>query len=388
MPTPTTDPTTSIAKQDRCADLPHRPRVLLGKMGLDGHDRGVKLIARAMRDSGVHVIYSGLWQTPRSLAISARDEDADCIACSMMSNSHLVLVPRLLDECRKVGRADMIVNVGGIIPQEDVQTLIKAGVNKVFHTGTSMEQIVDSVRASVKPYAALDSKNANATARLAREISLAHAAPGANGGARGSRQTGSSKSAGAAKRPAQVVGITGAPGAGKSTLTASMCAESVRRGWKMAVVAFDPMSPITSGALLGDRLRVDFNSVDENVFYRSLAIVGEDYSTLPAIIDLIGAAGFDKLMIETVGAGQNDVAIRNFVDRTAVVVVPGMGDAVQMDKAGILEIADVFVVNKADFPGENKLVRELRDVATGRAIFETIATQGQGVVELLDGLFH
>ncbi len=92
-------------------------------------------------------------------------------------------------------------------------------------------------------------------------------------------------------------------------------------------------------------------------------------------------------MVETVGAGQNDVAIREYVDRTAVVVVPGMGDAVQMDKAGILEIADLFVVNKADFPLENKLVRELKDVAGKRPIFETIATQGQGVVELLDGLF-
>ena len=92
----TTEPTTALEKTDRCGDLPHRPRVLLGKMGLDGHDRGVKLIARLLRDSGIHVIYSGLWQTPRSLAIGARDEDVDCIACSMMSNSHLVLVPNLL----------------------------------------------------------------------------------------------------------------------------------------------------------------------------------------------------------------------------------------------------------------------------------------------------
>lgn len=189
------------------------------------------------------------------------------------------------------------------------------------------------------------------------------------------------------RRPKQVIGITGAPGAGKSTLVAAMCAEAVRRSEKMAVVAFDPMSPITSGALLGDRLRVDFNNVDENVFYRSLAIVGEDYSTLPDIIELIGGAGFQKLIIETVGAGQNDVAIRKHVDRTAVVVVPGMGDAVQMDKAGILEIADVFVVNKADFPGESKVVRELLDIAGKRKIYETIATQGKGTVELLDGLF-
>jgi LAO/AO transport system ATPase len=370
MPHAINEPTTAIAKQDRCADLPHRPRVLLGKMGLDGHDRGVKLIARVLRDSGVHVVYSGLWQTPRSLAISARDEDVDAIAASMMSNSHLVLVPRLLDECRKVGRPDMIVNVGGIIPQEDVQTLLDKGVHRVFHTGTSMDQIVDSVREATKPYGPLESTSS--TAQLARRISFAHAGRTPKDAPR--------------RRPKQVVGITGSPGAGKSTLVAAMASESVRRGRRIAVVAFDPMSPITGGALLGDRLRVDFNAVDEGIFYRSLAIVGEDYATLPDIIELIGGAGFDTLIIETVGAGQNDVAIRNFVDRTAVVVVPGMGDAVQMDKAGILEIADVFVVNKADHAGEAKLVRELLDIAAGRKIYETIATQGKGVVELLDGL--
>jgi len=373
MPLPTTEPTTSIEKKDRCADLPHRPRVLLGKMGLDGHDRGVKLIARAMRDSGIHVIYSGLWQTPRSLAISARDEDCDLIASSMMSNSHLVLVPRLIDECRKVGRGDMIVNVGGIIPQEDVRTLLDAGVNRIFHTGTSMEEIVDSVREATRPYGPLKSDHPHAV--LAREISLAH----------GNLKSQISDSR--LKRPAQVIGLTGAPGAGKSTLVAAMAGEAVRRGERIAVVAFDPMSPITGGALLGDRLRVDFNAVDENVFYRSLAIEGEDYASLPAIVELIGGAGFQKLIIETVGAGQNDTAIRKYVDRTAVVVVPGMGDSVQMDKAGILEIADIFVINKADFPGENKMKRELLDIAAGRPIYETIATQGKGIVELLEGLF-
>ncbi len=371
MASPLSEPTTALEKRDRVGDMPHRPRVLLAKMGLDGHDRGVKLIARALRDSGIHVIYSGLWQTPRSLAISARDEDVDCIACSMMSNSHLVLVPRLIGECHNVGRADMIVNVGGIIPQEDVHTMLDAGVKSVFHTGSSMDDIVESVRAAVKPYA--PSTSDHPIAALARQISLAHAGkmPGDI----------------TPRRPAQVVGLTGSPGAGKSTLVAAMAAQAVGRGEKIAVIAFDPMSPITSGALLGDRLRVDFNTLDENVFYRSLAIVGEDYATLPDIIGLIGAAGFDKLIVETVGAGQNDVAIRQYVDRTAVVVVPGMGDAVQMDKAGILEIADVFVINKADFAGESKLKRELLDIASGRGIFETIATQGRGIVELLDGLF-
>src|ERR1051325_1621142 len=111
-------PTSEFEKKDRCADLPHRPRVLLGKMGLDGHDRGVKVIARALRDSGVHVIYSGLWQTPRSLAVSARDEDCDCIAASMMSNSQLVLGPKLVGALKELGRPDVPVYMGGILPQE------------------------------------------------------------------------------------------------------------------------------------------------------------------------------------------------------------------------------------------------------------------------------
>ena len=373
MPRSLTDPTTAIEKRDRCSDLPHRPRVLLGKMGLDGHDRGVKLIARIMRDSGIHVIYSGLWQTPRGLAIGARDEDVDCVAASMMSNSHLVLVPKLIDELRIMGRGDIAVNVGGIIPQEDVPTLLGKGVARIYHTGTSMDQIIDSVRECVKEYAPLPC-DANSTAKLARLMSMAN--------------EGKLPPNTPLKRPKRVVGITGAPGAGKSTLVAAMAAEAVRRNHRIAVIAFDPMSPITGGALLGDRLRVDFNAVDEKVFYRSLAIVGEDYRSLDQLVGLVGAAGYEMLIIETVGAGQNDVAIRHHVDRTAVVTVPGMGDSVQMDKAGILEIADLFVANKADHAGEAQLVRELLDVAAGRKIYETVATQGKGIIELYEALLE
>ncbi|MBC8309822.1 MAG: cobalamin B12-binding domain-containing protein [Planctomycetes bacterium] len=371
MTSPTTNPTTQLEKKDRCGDLPHRPRVLLGKMGLDGHDRGVKLIARALRDSGIHVIYSGLWQTPRSLAISARDEDVDMLACSMMSNSHLVLVPRLMEELQNVGRPDLTVDVGGIIPQKDIQALLDSGVRGVYHTGTSMLDIVDAVRSATIPYETPPKTNDNSLATLARNISLI--------------EEGKNVEA-PRKRPEVVIGFTGSPGAGKSTLTATMAAEKVRCGEKLAIIAYDPMSPISSGALLGDRLRVDFNTVDNNVFYRSLARVGEDYTSLPEILDLVGGAGFEHVFIETVGAGQNDVAVRDVVDKTVVVLVPGMGDSVQMDKAGILEIADTFVVNKADYDGDSALVRELLDIASGREILETVATQGKGVVELLSHL--
>jgi methylmalonyl-CoA mutase cobalamin-binding domain/chain len=376
-----TTATNEFEKIDRCGDLPHRPRVLLGKMGLDGHDRGVKIIARALRDSGAHVIYSGLWQTPMSLAIAARDEDCDVIAASMMSNSHLTLGPKLLESLATVGRPDIPVYMGGILPAEDIETLKAKGVAACFPTGTGLLDIVNAVKGATDELGEATATD-HPCAQLARDISRLH-----NDGA---RREGAKK-----RRPARVIGITGSPGAGKSTLVAQLVGEHTRRveageaEGRCAIVAFDPKSPITGGALLGDRLRVDFNNLGENVFYRSLAIGGEDYHAVDEIIDLIGGAcegadAFDTLFVETVGAGQNEVKIREHVDTTAVVLTPGMGDAVQMDKAGILEIADLFVCNKADHPGENELVRDLRDIAGKRTIVETVATRAQGIPELLD----
>jgi methylmalonyl-CoA mutase cobalamin-binding domain/chain len=383
MPTTLSHPTSEFEKKDRCGALDHRPRVLLGKMGLDGHDRGVKVIARALRDSGVHVIYSGLWQTPKSLAISARDEDCDVIAASMMSNSHLSLGPRLVSSLQELGRPDIPVYMGGILPQEDIAKLKELGVSKCFTTGTGLEDVAKAICETVRKTEAVV-PSGHPTAQLARDITLAHSQRPLREGVR-------------RRRPTRVIGVTGSPGAGKSTLVAQLVGEYSRRAkvepalGRCAVVAFDPMSPITSGALLGDRLRVDFNALDESVFYRSLAISGEDYRALDDIIELIGGAHegherFETLFVETVGAGQNETRIRSHVDRTAVVLTPGMGDSVQMDKAGILEIADLFVCNKADHPGENELVRDLRDVAGRRAILETVATQGKGIQELLDAL--
>ncbi|NRA57977.1 MAG: cobalamin B12-binding domain-containing protein [Phycisphaerales bacterium] len=375
--------TTEFEKADRCASLDHRPRVLLGKMGLDGHDRGVKVIARAMRDSGVHVIYSGLWQTPKSLAISARDEDVDVIAASMMSNSHLTLGPNLLKALAGVGRGDIPVHMGGILPQEDLPTLKEAGVARCFTTGVGLLDIVEAAASTVDAYPQ-EIESGHATAQLARDISLAHLGRPVRSGA-------------VRRRPKRVIGITGSPGAGKSTLVAQLVSEHARRAeqdpslGRCAVVAFDPMSPITGGALLGDRLRVDFNRLGEAAYYRSLAIRGEDYHALEEVTELIGGAcegadAYDTLFIETVGAGQNETRIRDHVDRTVVVLTPGMGDAVQMDKAGILEIADLFVCNKADHPGENELVRDLKDISGKRPVLETVATHGTGIPELLDAL--
>jgi len=376
--------TSEFEKMDRCADLDHRPRVLLGKMGLDGHDRGVKVIARALRDSGIHVIYSGLWQTPASLAISARDEDVDVIAASMMSNSHLVLGKNLIQGLADVGRSDIPLLMGGILPAEDVEKLKAMGVQECFPTGTGLMDIVNAVRADVhKQDKTVPS--GHGSAQLARDITLMHDEKEMRPDAK-------------RRRPKHVIGFTGAPGAGKSTLLAQMVREHATRAKKdpsigrCAVIAFDPKSPITSGALLGDRLRVDFNTIGEHVFYRSLAIRGEDYHGLQEAVELIGGAfegdqAYDTVFVETVGAGQNETMIRDYVDSTVVILTPGAGDSVQMDKAGILEIADVYVVNKADQHGKDLVVSDLREIAGRTPIFETVATHAQGIPELFDGLF-
>jgi LAO/AO transport system ATPase len=376
--------TSEFEKKDRGGDLDHRPRVLLGKMGLDVHDRGVKVIARALRDSGVHVIYSGLWQTPASLAISARDEDVDVIAASMMSNSHLVLGKNLIQGLKDVGRSDIPLLMGGILPAEDVEKLKAMGVQECFPTGTGLIDIVNAVRADVHEQSKTV-PSGHDSAQLARDISLMHDEKQMRPDA-------------VRRRPKYVIGFTGAPGAGKSTLLAQMVREHANRAksdpsiGRCAVIAFDPKSPITSGALLGDLLRVDFNTIGEHVFYRSLAIRGEDYHGLSEAVELIGGAfdgdmAYDTVFVETVGAGQNETMIRDYVDTTVVVLTPGTGDSVQMDKAGILEIADVFVCNKADHPGKDILASDLHEIAGKTPVFETVATHAQGIPELFDGLF-
>lgn len=201
------------------------------------------------------------------------------------------------------------------------------------------------------------------------------------------------------RRNAHVIGITGAPGAGKSTLTAALlrvlCPQSDRR---IAVLAIDPSSPLTGGALLGDRVRMTEFATDPNVFIRSLSARGQLgglSAGSPAVVDLLAALGFAMIIIETVGVGQSEVDIMALADSVAVVLAPGMGDSVQAAKAGILEIADLLVVNKADHSGAQATVRDLKamvrvsgDIASEWTIpvLATVAESGSGVVELADSL--
>jgi LAO/AO transport system kinase len=199
---------------------------------------------------------------------------------------------------------------------------------------------------------------------------------------------------------AQIVGITGAPGVGKSTSTSALVSQLRATGKRVGVLAVDPSSPFSGGALLGDRVRMQEHATDPEVYIRSMAsrghLGGLAWAT-PQALRVLDAAGCDVVLVETVGVGQSEVEIAGLADTTLVLLAPGMGDGIQAAKAGILEIGDVYVVNKADRDGADQVRRELRNmVALARdaeeenswhpPIVQTVAQTGQGVDEVVERL--
>jgi LAO/AO transport system kinase len=191
------------------------------------------------------------------------------------------------------------------------------------------------------------------------------------------------------------VGITGAAGAGKSTLTERLVARARQDGQRVGVLAIDPSSPFSGGALLGDRVRMQNHATDPDVFIRSMATrghLGGLALATPEAMRVLDASGKDLLLLETVGVGQAEVEIADACDTTIVVVTPGWGDAVQVAKAGLLEIADVFVVNKADRDGADETARELRrmlelsDDEWKPEIVPTVAAKGRGIEALWEAI--
>jgi LAO/AO transport system ATPase len=195
---------------------------------------------------------------------------------------------------------------------------------------------------------------------------------------------------------ARVLGITGPPGAGKSTLTSALIGEYLRRGQRVAVVAVDPSSPISGGAILGDRIRMGVHQSDERVFIRSVASRGYPGGlsrSASRVIDVLDAAGYGVVIVETVGAGQSDLEIGLLADTRVVICPAGLGDEIQAIKSGLLEIADIYAVNKADSPFARRTEDELAGMIAMRTrpgwvprIVRTIATSGEGVPALMEAI--
>lgn len=200
----------------------------------------------------------------------------------------------------------------------------------------------------------------------------------------------------AALRPytgrAQIVGLTGSPGVGKSTSTSALVSALRAQDRRVGVLAVDPSSPFSGGALLGDRVRMQEHATDSDVFIRSMASrghLGGLAGAAPLALRVLDAAGCDVILVETVGVGQSEIEVAGLADTTLVLVAPGTGDGIQAAKAGILEIGDVFVINKADRDGATTTRRELRNVVAMRdsawkaPIVMTVATKGEGVDEVV-----
>jgi LAO/AO transport system kinase len=197
---------------------------------------------------------------------------------------------------------------------------------------------------------------------------------------------------------ARVIGLTGSPGVGKSTVTAALVRCFRAAGRRVGVLAVDPSSPFSGGALLGDRIRMQDHATDEQVYIRSMASrghLGGLARATPQAVRVLEAAGFDLLLIETVGVGQAEVEIASLADTALVVLAPGLGDSIQAAKAGILEIADLFVVNKSDRPGGQEVVRDLRSMLAMTSngaggwkprIVSTSAATGDGLGDLVEAI--
>ncbi len=357
------------------------PRILLAKIGLDGHDRGVKVLARSFRDAGIEVIYTGLWQTVEATMQAALQEDVDVIGVSLLSAAHMTVMPEVLRIGRGLGIAHIPVVLGGIVPEADYPKLREMGVAAVFNPGSHLDKILETMRdlagrrerhklQDLRP--AFERGEATALARVITAIA---------------REDASLK-----WRPkrghGKVIGITGAPGVGKSSLIGKLGRMLRERGKRTAVLAIDPSSPITGGALLGDRLRMMAGPPDPDLFIRSLSSRGQAGGLAPhtrELVDAISGFGFDVTLVETVGAGQADVAVRELCDKTLLVLMPDSGDAIQFFKAGIVEIAHGFVLNKCDLAGADASEAQLRGaLGDDRPVWKVSSVRNEGIDAVAD----
>jgi len=355
---------------------PAHPRVLLAKIGLDGHDRGVKVLARSFRDAGIEVIYTGLWQTAEATMYAALQEDVDVVGVSLLSAAHLTVMPEILRLRKELGIERIPVVLGGIVPTADHPKLLEMGVAAVFNPGSPLDQILEKLRelSATRVAASLpdlkagyERKDIRALSRILTVIQ------------RGGKLDPWKPPAGQAR----VIGVTGSPGVGKSSFIARLGRSLRSAGKRVAVVAIDPSSPVTGGALLGDRLRMMTGAPDQDFFVRSLSSGDAQGGLAPhgrEVVDVLNGFGFDYILVETVGAGQSDVAIRHLAPHVILLLMPDSGDAVQFSKAGIMEIAGCFVLNKCDLNGAEATEAQLISaVGDNRPVFKTSTIRGEGI---------
>jgi len=244
-------------------------------------------------------------------------------------------------------------------------------------------QMADSIETWVRKVLAQDRR------AIARAISAVESG--------GARSTALLKSLFPASGKAQVIGVTGSPGAGKSTLVEKLAGAYRSAGARVGIIAVDPTSPFSGGALLGDRIRMQNLAGDKDIYIRSMATRGQLGGLAPTthdVVTVLDAAGCDVVLIETVGVGQDEVEVARLADATALLLVPGMGDEVQTFKAGVMEIADLYVINKADLPGAERVEQEVEAMLSLAAcrdgwrppIIRAIATTGSGIGEVRQAL--
>ncbi len=359
------------------------PRILLAKIGLDGHDRGVKMLARAFRDAGMEVIYTGLWQTCESTMYAAMQEDVDVVGVSLLSAAHMTVMPELVRIRREIGCEHIPLVLGGIVPETDYAALHDMGVAAIFNPGSSLDRITTKMAelaALHKPATmgevrrGYEKREDRALAKLLTAIQRDEPLDGFV----------------APKGKARIVGITGSPGVGKSSFIAKLGAKLRERGQRVAVVAVDPSSPVTGGALLGDRLRMMTGQPEGNFFVRSVSsgtVQGGLGPHVREIVEALDGFGFDMVLVETVGAGQSDVAIRELTRNILLVLMPQSGDAVQFSKAGIMEIASAFILNKCDLPGADATEAQLLSaVGDALPLFKTTTIRDEGIDAVADWL--
>jgi len=313
---------------------------------------------------------------------AAMQEDVDIVGVSLLSAAHLTVMPELVRIRKELHVEHIPLVLGGIVPEADYAKLREIGVAAIFNPGSNVDRIIEEMRRLAAGHADApigkilrgyeryeDRELARLITAICREQEL-----------------------GGWKPPpgrATVVGVTGAPGVGKSSFIGRLAKILRARDKRVAVVAVDPSSPVTGGALLGDRLRMMTAAPDKGLFIRSLSsgvVQGGLGPHVREVVDALSGYGFDYILVETVGAGQSDFAIRDITGNIILLLMPESGDAVQFAKAGIMEIAGCYVLNKGDLAGADATEAHLRSTLADdrRPFFRISAVRDEGIDQVAD----